>query len=166
MTGELAQVAPPVAAVALIIMSPLLDWLAWRQTYESFYKRHARQTGPITPANLASGAQWAVDNAQVIPSLFLTGLGTLLMFPGNFWAGLAFGVTGLVALLVVAFQQKGQPLHRHAARSFVRGLYSVPQLVLLVGNMVVIVLVLLAHPAAGPGRTPPPTESSSPQAHP
>jgi hypothetical protein len=62
--------------LAYIAVSPFLEDLIWRSRYISFYEGY--QPSEVDPADLAKGATWAVDLAQVVPGVLLTVVGLLL----------------------------------------------------------------------------------------
>jgi hypothetical protein len=71
------SVLPFAVALIFVVLGPLLDDLIWRDKYVSFYTEHP--VAEVDAEDLANAAGWAVDLAQIVPGVFITITGILLL---------------------------------------------------------------------------------------
>src|SRR4051794_24317335 len=129
---EWVDVAPFVAAIGLVLLSPLLDELLWRNSYREFYR--GKDIGSQSLDNLTLAASWAVNIAQVLPGVILCWVGIVLI-SSSIGRGLALlsVVMSLLPFVVVGFMQRHRGLHK-------RPLRWLPPLVVLVVNALGVIL--------------------------
>lgn len=131
---------PFVIGLGYIAITPLLDSLIWRTKYVSFYEAKDIE---VAPEDLAKGAAWAVDLAQVVPGALFTVVGILLAVEHvTAPAAVAAAVSLLLPFCLVAYLQRRGNLQLPEADPHV-WVYSLPQLAIAVADAIGILILAM-----------------------
>ncbi len=138
----LKDALPFFASIGMTLVGPFLDDLLWRSRYRSFYS--SAHTGLVDDEQLARGASWAVDLAQVFSGVVLTWVGIVLLLDSvtPVYAGL-WSLTPVAPLLLISWIQRRGNLHLREKDPH-WGPYALPHLALVVVNALGIAVAYLA----------------------